>query len=109
MLRVNRADELPDDLAGTVGVIAGASAPESLVEEVLERLAPARGTEEVRAVPEDDYFPLPRELREVLRTVAGALALAAFAPRETSEGVTPPQSPVDGRDITAARVLAALG
>ena len=30
--RVNAADELPDDLTGTVGVTAGASAPEELVE-----------------------------------------------------------------------------
>ena len=80
VLRANRAAELPDDLAGVVGVIAGASAPESLVDEVLERLAPVNGTEEVHAVPEDEYFPLPRELREVLRSVAGALAVVAFAP-----------------------------
>jgi 4-hydroxy-3-methylbut-2-en-1-yl diphosphate reductase len=108
VLRVNGAPELPDDLAGTVGVIAGASAPESLVEEVLVRLAPARGTEEVRAVPEDEYFPLPRELREVLRTVAGALAVAAFASPAPSNGATSGHGPIDGRDITAARVLAAL-
>ena len=43
VLRVNRASELPDDLVGVVGVIAGASAPESLVEEVLERLGASRG------------------------------------------------------------------
>ncbi len=41
--RVNDADELPDDLAGTVGVTAGASAPEELVEAVIARLAPATG------------------------------------------------------------------
>ena len=35
------ADELPDDLTGTVGVTAGASAPEDLVFEVLDRLDPA--------------------------------------------------------------------
>ncbi len=32
VLRVNEADELPADLTGTVGVTAGASAPEALVE-----------------------------------------------------------------------------
>src|SRR5207248_5476588 len=31
VLRINSADELPDDLSGTVGVTAGASAPEDLV------------------------------------------------------------------------------
>ena len=34
VFRVNDADELPDDLAGIVGVTAGASAPEELVDEV---------------------------------------------------------------------------
>ena len=43
VLRVNEADELPDDLVGTVGVTAGASAPEALVQEVIARLAPVRG------------------------------------------------------------------
>jgi len=109
VLRVNRATELPDDLAGTVGVIAGASAPESLVEEVLDRLAPAEGIEEVRAVPEDEYFPLPRELREVLRSVAGALEAVAFAPPQGSDGPARDRAPMDGREITAADVLAALG
>jgi 4-hydroxy-3-methylbut-2-enyl diphosphate reductase len=42
VLRVNGADELPDDLSGTVAVTAGASAPESLVTDVLERLNPER-------------------------------------------------------------------
>ena len=47
VFRVNGADELPDDLAGTVGVTAGASAPEELVDAVIARLAPADGVEEV--------------------------------------------------------------
>ncbi|HTV12598.1 MAG TPA: 4-hydroxy-3-methylbut-2-enyl diphosphate reductase [Acidimicrobiales bacterium] len=105
VLRVNKAEELPDDLGGIVGVIAGASAPESLVEQVIERLAPAGGVEEVLAVPEDEYFPLPRELRELLRAVAGALATVAFAsPRNEAD-----PAPMDGRDIPASEVLAALG
>jgi 4-hydroxy-3-methylbut-2-enyl diphosphate reductase len=104
VLRVNQASELPEDLSGTVGVIAGASAPEELVEEVLERLAPAEGTEEVRAVPEDEYFPLPRELREVLRNIASAVAFACFAPEANQEA-----GPLDARDLPAAKVLAALG
>jgi 4-hydroxy-3-methylbut-2-enyl diphosphate reductase len=106
VLRVNRATELPDDLQGTVGVIAGASAPEELVSEVLDRLAPLNGIEEVQAVPEDEYFPLPRELRELLRGVGSALGMAAFAPASTGG----PGAPValDGRDVPAAEVLATL-
>ena len=41
MHRVNNADQLPDDLSGTVGVTAGASAPEELVDAVLARLRAA--------------------------------------------------------------------
>ena len=40
VLRVNGPEELPDDLHGTVGVTAGASAPEELVDAVIEALAP---------------------------------------------------------------------
>ena len=46
-----QADELPDDLSGTVVVTAGASAPEELVEEVIGRLAPAQGVEVVPSPP----------------------------------------------------------
>ncbi|MDQ4097454.1 MAG: 4-hydroxy-3-methylbut-2-enyl diphosphate reductase [Actinomycetota bacterium] len=70
--RVNAAEELPDDLTGVVGVTAGASAPEELVRAVIERLAPVEGVEEVRVTEEDEYFPPPRELRELIG--AGALA-----------------------------------
>ncbi len=104
VLRVDGAAELPQDLNGTVGVIAGASAPESLVEEVVAALAPASGVEEVAAVDEDEYFPPPRELRELLRNAAALLAVAAFAPSERAQAAT-----LDGRDVEAAEVLAALG
>ncbi len=104
-VRVNGADELPDDLAGTVGVIAGASAPESLVLEVVEALAPTNGIDEVQAVDEDEYFPLPRELRDLLRTVSAAAAVAAFAPGGdplVGGGV------IEDRDVPAASALANL-
>ena len=63
--RVNAAEELPADLAGVVGVTAGASAPEDLVSEVIERLSPSSGVEEIRITEEDEYFPPPRALREM--------------------------------------------
>lgn len=66
VIRVNSADELPDDLEGTVGVTAGASAPEDLVQSVIARLAPVAGVEEVTVTTEEEYFPPPRELREHL-------------------------------------------
>lgn len=70
----------------TVGLTAGASCPESLVEEVIAFLAPSAGVEELSIIDEDEYFPLPPRLREALaqrfgeipddkkRTAADALA-----------------------------------
>ena len=69
VFRINDADELPDDLSGIVGVTAGASAPEDLVESVIARLAPVNGVEEVRTTDEDEYFPPPRNLRDLLVAV----------------------------------------
>jgi len=100
VLRVNEADELPDDLSGSVGVTAGASAPEALVEEVIARLAPARGVTEVTVTNEDEYFPPPPELRELLRAVGTALSLlAGGASPERSDPVA------DDRAVSAADVL----
>src|SRR3954452_5961155 len=79
VLRVNSADEVPDDLSGTIGVTAGASAPEELVNAVIARLAPRDGVEEVRITSENEYFPLPRELRDMLGpdAIAGDRDIAA--------------------------------
>lgn len=79
VLRVNDASDLPEDLHGTVGVTAGASAPEALVQAVVERLAPARGVEVVPVRVEDEYFPPPPELRELLKGIETALTLLAAA------------------------------
>jgi 4-hydroxy-3-methylbut-2-enyl diphosphate reductase len=102
VIRVNTADELPDDLTGTVALTAGASAPEELVAEVLERLAPAAGVEEVHVVEEVEYFPPPPELRALLRVLATAAG--------TFFGCEPaarhPAS--DDRDLEAATVLGEL-
>ncbi len=80
VLRINSADELPDDIEGIVGITAGASAPEDVVQSVVARLMPREGTEEVNATDEDEYFPPPPELRDLLRSVSDALSLALLAP-----------------------------
>jgi len=83
--RVNRADELPDDLSGVVGVTAGASAPEELVREVIARLAPREGVEEITVTDEEEYFPPPRELRELLIALDTAVSVTlGGAPRPIS-------------------------
>jgi 4-hydroxy-3-methylbut-2-enyl diphosphate reductase len=99
VLRINGADELPADLTGVVAVTAGASAPEELVEEVVARLAPKDGVEEVAAVDEDEYFPPPRELRELLRGITVAAGLLFGQPAA-------PGGPLaDDRGQPAAQVL----
>jgi len=80
VVRVNAADEVPDDLEGVVGVTAGASAPEELVRSVIARLAPAEGVEEIHLTTEEEYFPPPRELRDLLTAIGGVVAFALGAP-----------------------------
>jgi 4-hydroxy-3-methylbut-2-en-1-yl diphosphate reductase len=100
VLRINEADELPDDLSGTVGVTAGASAPEALVEEVIARLAPTQGVTEVTVTTEDEYFPPPPELRELLRAVGSMLGFFAGRPRPSRSDPA-----AEDRSISAADVL----
>ena len=101
VLRLNGAEEVPDDLSGTVGVTAGASAPEELVAAVIDVLAPREGVEEVAITEEDEYFPPPRNLRELVDIVDQAV-LTTLGGRH---GGPPP--PVD-RQIGASAVLASL-
>ncbi len=100
VLRVNAPGEVPDDLAGVVGVTAGASAPDWLVDDLLDRLAPTRGVEVVHTTDEDEYFPPPPELRDLLRCVEIAANLALGAkPEGALRNVT-------DRQVTAADMLA---
>jgi 4-hydroxy-3-methylbut-2-enyl diphosphate reductase len=87
VVRVNSAEEVPPDLSGTIGVTAGASAPEELVDAVIARLAPRDGVEQVRITAEDEYFPPPRELRDLMG----------------------PDAVARDREIAASDVLAELG
>jgi 4-hydroxy-3-methylbut-2-enyl diphosphate reductase len=85
VLRVNGAAELPGDLSGVVAVTAGASAPESLVDEVLRALDPADGVEIDAVTVEDEYFPPPPELRETLRALASLLDVVFATPSPSEE------------------------
>ncbi len=101
VFRINDAAELPDDLTGTVGVTAGASAPDELVQRVIERLAPHSGVEEVRVVPEDEYFPPPRHLRELISSLGTVLTLGL--------GGDPDAQPaLEDRSVAASDVLSSL-
>jgi len=101
VLRVNGVDELPTDLTGVVAVTAGASAPESLVRDVLSFLDAREGVDTFEFTTEDEYFPPPPELREILRALCAVLDVALGAPRAST---------FDGqadREFTAAQVLSA--
>ncbi|HEX7167253.1 MAG TPA: 4-hydroxy-3-methylbut-2-enyl diphosphate reductase [Acidimicrobiales bacterium] len=102
VVRVNSADEVPADLSGIVGVTAGASAPEELVEAVIARLAPVDGVELVTITEEEEYFPPPPELRKLLDAALTALFLAF--------GATPPPAGAlaDDRAVDASHVLTTL-
>ncbi|HUQ40677.1 MAG TPA: 4-hydroxy-3-methylbut-2-enyl diphosphate reductase [Acidimicrobiales bacterium] len=102
VVRVNAADELPHDLTGIVGVTAGASAPEDLVRAVVDRLAPAQGVETITITTEEEYFPPPPELRDLVRGITVALMAAAGRAPEPNAILA-----VD-RHVTASEVLDAL-
>ena len=77
--RVNEASEISSALldgARIVGVTAGASAPNELVEEVIALLDPRDGVDVVRVTEEDEYFPPPRNLRELQTAIDVAATIA---------------------------------
>src|SRR5262245_50275256 len=110
VVRVDGPEELDVAAFGDariVGVTAGASAPEDLVEAVIAKIAPVHGVEAVRVTDEDEYFPPPRELRELVPALD---ALAAFALGGNPARARTVGGPlVDDRSLDASEVLAALG
>jgi 4-hydroxy-3-methylbut-2-enyl diphosphate reductase len=105
VLRVDGPDELDAEALGdarVVGVTAGASAPEDLVQAVVARLAPTEGVVPVLVTEEDEYFPPPRELRELM----GALDAAVPALFGGSPSPGPGGAFSDDRRVDAAAVLA---
>jgi 4-hydroxy-3-methylbut-2-enyl diphosphate reductase len=101
VVRVNDAAEVPDDLTGIVGVTAGASAPEELVEAVLAKLAPIDGIQTVTVTDEDEYFPPPRNLRDLIAAIDVAATFALG-------GSVPDRPLVNDRTVPASEVLTSL-
>ncbi|MCU1361488.1 MAG: ispH [Ilumatobacteraceae bacterium] len=101
VFRVNDASELPDDLHGVVGLTAGASAPEELVAAAIARMAPRTGVELVNVTDEDEYFPPPRNIRELQSAIGTAAATLLGADPVVSAAL-------DDRRLAASDVLAAL-
>ncbi len=101
VFRVNSVEELPEGLSGTVGVTAGASAPEELVDEIIAFLDPAQGVEMLRVTEEDEYFPPPRNIRDLQSAIGTAAAAMSGGPVGTS-------AVFDDRGLAASDVLATL-
>jgi 4-hydroxy-3-methylbut-2-enyl diphosphate reductase len=82
-------------------VTAGASAPEELVEEVLARLSPTQGVEEIFVTDEDEYFPPPRNIRDLQAAIDGAITAMSGGSVMSTPGM-------DDRLLAASTVLEAL-
>ena len=104
VMRVNGAGEITDaDLEGAriVGVTAGASAPNHLVVEMIDRLAPTRGVDVVEVTTEDEYFPPPRNLRELQAAIDVASTVMLGGPLAERQRF-------DDRRLSASDVLTSL-
>jgi 4-hydroxy-3-methylbut-2-en-1-yl diphosphate reductase len=101
VFRINDVSELPDDLAGVVGVTAGASAPDELVAAVVEFLAPTEGLEVVTVTEEDEYFPPPRNIRDLQNSIETASTVLLGGSLMDRPGM-------DDRSLGASDVLAGL-
>lgn len=85
--RIDRAEDIEEawlEGVSVVGLTAGASAPDHLVTAVIDRLDPLLGFELLRVTDEEEYFPLPPQLRSFVTTLqqlveAGFTATAAGA------------------------------
>jgi 4-hydroxy-3-methylbut-2-enyl diphosphate reductase len=70
--RIDAAQDIEEawlEGVSVVGLTAGASAPDHLVQEVIERLAPSNGFELWSSIEEREYFPLPPQLRAFVTTL----------------------------------------
>ncbi len=101
--RIDTAADIEDPWlanVATVGVTAGASAPDHLVQEVIDFLQPSRGFELWTVTEEGEYFPLPPQLRSFVTTLQAVVEAGVTA--------SPPVEPsfLDrDREWTAAEAL----
>ncbi|MEX1124462.1 MAG: 4-hydroxy-3-methylbut-2-enyl diphosphate reductase [Acidimicrobiia bacterium] len=87
--RIDSAADIADEwLEGvaTVGLTAGASAPDHLVQEVIERLSPTAGFELWSSTEEQEYFPLPPQLRSFVSTLQSMVEAGVTARQPAQEG-----------------------
>ncbi len=68
---------------------------------MIDRLDPTHGVEEIRIRDEEEYFPPPRSLRELIGAID---AVATFC----LGGSVPDRPPLNDRTVRASDVLASL-
>jgi 4-hydroxy-3-methylbut-2-enyl diphosphate reductase len=86
--RIDSADDIdPEWLEGvtTVGVTAGASAPDHLVQQVIDRINPEQGFELWSTTEEEEYFPLPPQLRSFVSTLQALVEAGVTASKQGGE------------------------
>jgi 4-hydroxy-3-methylbut-2-enyl diphosphate reductase len=85
--RIETADRIQDDWldgVSVVGLTAGASAPDHLVQAVIDRLDPSLGFELFSVTEEEEYFPLPPQLRNFVGVLQAMIeaSVTAKPPKE---------------------------
>ena len=78
VLRIDGPDELDLDALGDArssGSPPARARPRTSCSEVIDTLAPTEGVELVHVTDEDEYFPPPRELRELLPALDALVTL----------------------------------
>lgn len=90
--------------ADVVGVTAGASAPDQNVQSVIDAVAPRDGVHLMRVTEEDEYFPLPPQLRRLMQSIQ-ALVEGGFACSAPGE-----KGPIENdREFSATGALTVVG
>lgn len=90
--------------AEVVGVTAGAPAPDQRVQKVIDLIAPSEGVEIVRETSEDEYFPLPPQLRRFIGALQSLVEGGVACRRPGLPG------PIENdRDFSATEALELLG
>ena len=87
--RIDSAADIQEEWlhgAAVVGLTAGASAPDHLVTDVIDRIDPRLGFELLSVTTEAEYFPLPPQLRSFVTTLQ-TLVEAGFTARANRDGL----------------------
>jgi 4-hydroxy-3-methylbut-2-enyl diphosphate reductase len=87
--RIDSAGDISGDWLrdkAVVGVTAGASAPDHLVQEVIDRIAPRDGFELWKVSEEGEYFPLPPQLRSFVTALQHLVEAGVTAKGRSGDG-----------------------